>query len=578
MAKISMGAAAAHSWRHRRAVGGAGLPQIEPLLKAHHRHHPKVDAGLLQHAYLVAADLHAGQVRKSGEPYITHPFAVAVLLAEMGMDTSTLAAALLHDTVEDTSYVLGQLRAEFGDEIAELVDGVTKLDGSKWGDRAEGETFRKMILASAGDLRVLLIKLADRLHNLRTLQYHPEREKRERIARASLQLLVPFAERLGVHVLKREMEDLCFEVLQPGEFEATRSAVSEAEPLHADYMTRAAAQLDQALAAGELKATTVVRRRHLYSIYRDRSGDLRELRPGDTHRMVVVVDGDDNGCYVAVGAVHGLWRPLAGRFKDYIAVPKYNLYRSLHTEVIGPDGHVLELFIRTAAQHRVSEYGLAAHVADAASAADRAKVTRRPDLEWLRRLLAWQSEARSADYLDSLRIDLKPGSILTFTPAGQAIPLPRGATPVDFAYALGPDAGNTCIGAMVDGRLVSLSAPLKDGNVVEILASESGGPDAGWLDFARTAQARVQISQWLAERKTEQAAAAGRGMLADDTKARGLELLDAETSGTVIAVARGRGYRDLDALYAAIASGRADPGTIASEIVTQMTGPAGSNG
>lgn len=574
MASMKVSAATAPWWWRRLVLGGspgrAELPEAEPLLQAHRQHHPKADVDVLRLACHVAAKLHADQKRKSGEPYVSHPLAVALLLAQMGMDVDTLVAALLHDTVEDTDYTIGQLRAEFGDDVAVLVDGVTKLDGSKWGDRAESETFRKMILASAVDLRVLLIKLADRLHNLRTLQYHPERAKRERIARASLQLLVPFAERLGVHVLKREMEDLCFEVLQPDIFQATKAAVSGASPAHADYMAGVTAVLKAALADAQVSAATLARRRHLFSIYRDRRGDLSDLAPGDTYRLIILVEGDDADCYVALGALHGLWHPLPGRFKDYIAVPKYNMYRSLHTEVIGPDGHILELFIRTTAQHRVSEYGLAAHVADAASAADRAKVTQRPDLEWLRRLLAWQSQAKGADYLDSLRIDLTPGTVLTFTPFGQAIVLPRGATPIDFGYALSADIGDSCIGAVVDGRLSPLTAALKDGNVVEILTSEAGRPEASWLEIAKTAQARIQVSQWLAERKTEQAAAAGRAMLADEMKSD-LDLLAAETSGAATTVARRQGYRDLYALYAAVAANQLDVTELAADIVTLMS-------
>jgi GTP pyrophosphokinase len=277
--------------------------------------------------------------------------------------------------------------------------------------------------------------------------------------------------------------------------------------------------------------------------------------------------------------VHSLWHPLPGAFKDYIAVPKYNLYRSLHTEVVGPDEQIIGLFIRTSNQHRVSEYGLAAHVADASSAADREKVTRRPDLEWFGRLLAWQGQAKAEDYLDSLRIDLIPGTILTFTSAGQSIVLPRGATPIDFAYELSADTGNSAIGAMVDGRLRPLTAPLKDGSVVEILTSEAGRPEASWLEIAKTAAARIQIGLWLNERQTERVAATGRSMLAGEAKSRQLDLLAAETNGAVTAIARRDGYPSLDALYAAVANNDIDPTSLAADITTLMSdGTSGRQG
>jgi RelA/SpoT family (p)ppGpp synthetase len=555
-------------WWRRFVAGGVGraeLPAAEPLLAAHRRHHPKADFTLLRRAYLAADHLHSGQWRKSGAPYISHPLSVATILAEMGMDTITLVAGLLHDTVEDTPYTLGQVYGDFGEEVAILVDGVTKLDGAKWGDRAAAETFRKMILASATDLRVLVIKLADRLHNLRTLRFQP-RHKQERIARASLELLVPFAERLGVHVLKREMDDLCFASLEPDVYTAAAAAVSEVEPAHHDYFARAGDQLAAELAAARLDAEVVIRRRHLYSIHLDRDGDLTGLVPGDTTRLLVVVDGDDRDCYIALGAVHGLWHPVPGRLKDYIAAPRHNMYRALHTSVIGPDGAVLDLFVRTREGHRVAEYGLVAHVADAASAADRRAVTRRSDLEWLRRLLNWQGQAGAAEFLDSLRIDLGPGSIITFTPSGQMVPLPPGATPIDLAYALSADIGNHCVGALVNGRLIPLSATLVDGNVVEVLTADGGSPSADWLEFAKTAQARVQIAQWLAERRDEQAASAGRRLLAAELDAQGVDLFEAEGNGAAMAAARRLGHRDLDALYAAVVAEQVDLGDLAKAI------------
>lgn len=547
----------------RRADTRAGLDSAaDPLVAAHRAFFPKADDQLLRRAYAVAERYHRGQLRKSGAPYVTHPLAVAVLLAELGMDTTTLVAALLHDTVEDTELTLGQVHADFGEEVAVLVDGVTKLDGSKWGDRAEAETFRKMILAASDDLRVLVIKLADRVHNMRTLRFHPKRAKRERIARATLELLVPFAERLGVFVFKRELEDLAFANLQPEAYATTKDALAgnvtdRAEQL-APLLDRLRAELDGA----RLPAEIVVRDRHVYSIYHRRRNDPLAahsvVRAAEASRITVLIDGGEADCYVALGVIHGLWHPVPGRMKDFIAMPKYNMYRSLHTSVISPDGDMLQVMIRTPEMHRTAEYGIITQITDAAraSSADAREAAHRGDLAWLRNLLAWQGHAASAEFLDSLRVDLRSGGIVVFTPTGDVVPLPRRATAVDFAYALEPEIGNTAIGALVNGRLSQLSAPLDDGQVVEVLtAPEAGaGPSREWLEIATTGHARVHIQRWLAERRTETAGLVGRRLVADALAAGDLNLLELEGNGIVLAAARELGHHDLDDLYAAVAS------------------------
>jgi GTP pyrophosphokinase len=551
-----------------RRLAGASRDRsaARPLIAAHRKHHPMADLNVLRRAYARAEQAHAGQLRKSGEPYVSHPLAVAMMLADLGMDTVTLAAALLHDTVEDTDYILGHLQAEFGREAAVLVDGVTKLDGSKWGDHAAAETFRKMILTSAADLRVLVIKLADRLHNLRTLGSHPQREKRERIARASQELLVPLAERLGIHVFKREMEDLCFAALQPEAFEAARRGVAQARGEQAAYLDRVARRLRGELRASGADARVRIWPRHLYSVHSGLRGRMDDLRAGDVCRLLVLVNGADLDCYVALGAVHGLWHPVAGRFRDFIALPKFNCYRALHTVVTCPDGQFLDVFIRTPAMHRLAEYGLIAQVADAATATDRAAVIRRTDLEWLRRLLAWQGGAASAEFMDGLRTELEPGGVVALTPHGKMIFLPGGATAIDFAYAVDTSLGNHAIGAVISGRLAALSTELADGQVVEILTGPAAAPSPDWLEFARTGQARVAVSQYLAEARAEQAAADGRRLLAAELADRGIDLLDAEADGTVLAIARQRGRRGLDALYAALLPDAAEPAAVAGEI------------
>jgi GTP diphosphokinase / guanosine-3',5'-bis(diphosphate) 3'-diphosphatase len=535
---------------------------VGPLIAAHKAFFPKADARLLRRAYAVAERYHRGQTRKSGAPYVTHPLAVALILAGLGMDTTTLVAALLHDTVEDTELTLGQVHAEFGEEVAVLVDGVTKLDGSKWGDRAEAETFRKIILAAADDLRVLVIKLADRVHNLRTLKFHPKQEKRERIARASLELLVPFAERLGIYVFKREMEDVAFACLRPAAYERTRAAMAVDTADRAARLDPLLGQLREALESSHLRAEVVTRDRHLYSLHQDRRtppiSPADPPRLGQATRVTVLVDGDVADCYVALGAIHGLWHPLPGRMKDFIALPKYNMYQSLHTSVVTPCGERLNLAIRTPGMHRVAEYGIVSQIQDAARASETQarQAARRADLQWLRNLLAWQAHAPSAEFLDSLRVDLRSAGIVTFTPAGEVVPLPAGASAIDFAYALDPDTGNRAIGAVTNGRLSTMTAPLEDGQVVEILtaADAESGPSQAWLEAARTGHARVHIAQWLADRRTETAGLAGRQMITEALAAREVSLLDLETDGTMLQLGTGLGYPNLEALYAAVAA------------------------
>jgi GTP pyrophosphokinase len=537
-------------------------PGVNPLIAAHRKFFPKADVAVLRRAYEVAERYHRGQTRKSGAPYVTHPLAVAMILAELGMETTTLVAALLHDTVEDTDLSLGQVHAEFGEEVAVLVDGVTKLDGSKWGDRAEAETFRKIILSAADDLRVLVIKLADRVHNLRTLQFHPKPEKRRRIARASLELLVPFAERLGMYVVKREMEDVAFSVLQPEAYDRLRAAMAAGEQDRAAAITAFTAQLREALEDSKLDAEVVTRDRHLYSLHNDRRmarlSAGAALRPGDATRIIVIVDGTDADCYVALGAIHGLWHPLPGRMKDFIALPKYNMYQSLHTSVVAPDGDVLEIVIRTPAMHRIAEYGIISQIQDAAkgSGTQARDAAHRADLQWLRNLLAWQAHAPSAEFLDSLRVDLRSGGIVCFTPAGEVVPLPAGATAIDFAYAVDPEIGHRAIGAVTNGRLSPMTAPLDDGQVVEILTTSEpeAGPSQAWLDAARTGHARVHITQWLTDRRIEKAGLAGRRLVADALAAHEVNVLDLEADGTMLDVGSRLGYPNLEALYAAVSA------------------------
>jgi GTP diphosphokinase / guanosine-3',5'-bis(diphosphate) 3'-diphosphatase len=563
------------AWRRRDDAADAAVP----LIAAHRRVFPGADAGLLRRAYRVADHWHAGQTRRSGTPYITHPLAVAILLAEIGMDTTTLVAALLHDTVEDTGLTIGQVKAEFGAEVAVLVDGVTKLDGSRWGDHAEGETFRKMILAASIDLRVLIIKLADRVHNLRTLAHHPKREKRERIARASMELLVPFAQRLGLYEYQREMEDLAFANLVPEAYERVRDFVRQTAAARETALAELMTGMRGELAAVGLRVTVEARSRHFFSINRDlpggpagwisgsRAGPGAPLRPLDATRVVVVVDGAEGDCYVALGVLHGHRQPIESRFRDYISMPKYNMYRSLHTAVqVG--GELVGVLIRTPAMDAVATYGVAARIREAGGKDGRvsADVARQADLDWLNRLLAWQPLAGPGDFLDGLRADLSNGGIVVFTPDGTPVKLPDGSTAVDFAYAVSPATAGSSVGVLVNGMRKPMENPLAHGQVVDLIEGPYADPPESWLAAAHSGHARTHLKAAIARRKAEDAAALGRIEVEKASAERGVTLRDAEDDGTAFSACRRLGYPDLDVLYEAVGACTLAPEALLTEL------------
>jgi (p)ppGpp synthase/HD superfamily hydrolase len=565
---------------------------VQPLIAAHRRIFPGADAGLLRRAYAVADHWHSGQVRKSGAPYITHPLAVAILLADIGMDTTTLVAALLHDTVEDTGLTIGEVKAEFGGEVAVLVDGVTKLDGSKWGDHAEGETFRKMILAASIDLRVLVIKLADRVHNLRTLGHHAKREKRERIARASMELLVPFAQRLGLYDYQREIEDLAFANLSPEAHERVAALVRLTEDGRRAALGELITGMRAELAAAGVRAQVEARARHLYSIHRSlpggggwisgagvvTAGDGADagavpLRPTDAARVVVVVDGSEGDCYVALGVLHGRWHPVDDRFRDYISMPKYNMYRSLHTAVL-IGGEPVGVLIRTPAMDAVATYGVAARIREAGGKDGKvsADLARRADLDWLDRLLAWQPLAAPGEFLDGLRADLGDSGMIVFTPDGAQVKLPTGSTAVDFAYAISPATAGSAVGVLVNGMRKSMENRLSHGQVVDLITGPYADPPESWLAAAHSGQARAHLKAAIARRKADEAAALGRDAVARALCTEGgtsggdgsRELRNLEDDGTAFSAARRLGFADLDALYEAVGLGKLSvPGFLA---------------
>ena len=575
------GAAGTAGVRRRLARLGApraGVnPVLEPLIKTARTTHPKADVRLIEHAYDVAAQQHSGQDRKSGDPYITHPLAVATILAELGMNYETLCAALLHDTIEDTPYTLAELRREFGEDIAALVDGVTKLDKVKYGDAAQAETVRKMVVAMSRDIRVLVIKLADRLHNMRTLRYLP-RAKQEQKSREVLEIFAPLAHRLGMNTVKWELEDLAFATLFPKRYDEIARLVSERAPRREVFLQEVVEDVSADLRDAKIKARVTGRPKHYYSVYQKMIA--RNVGFDDIYDLVgirVLVDSVRD-CYAVLGTVHARWNPVAGRFKDYIAMPKFNMYQSLHTTVIGPEGKPVELQIRTWGMHQRAEYGVAAHwkykeePAGSGQAGD-------ADMGWLRQLIDWQKEtADPAEFLESLRFDLATAEVYVFTPRGEVIALPQGATPVDFAYAIHTEVGHRTIGARVNGRLVALESALNNGDTVEIFTSKAtdAAPSRDWLGFVQSARARNKIRHWFSKERREAAAESGRSSIARTMRKQGLPLQRLATADALLTIAQELHYTDLSALYAAVGEGHVSAQSVVAKLIRSAGGIAGA--
>ena len=513
------------------------------------------DVAVVERAFIAAETAHRGQLRKSGDPYITHPVAVAEILVEFGLDPATIAAALLHDTVEDTNYSSEKLREEFGDEVATLVEGVTKLDRLTYGPTAEAETVRKMVVAMAKDIRVLVIKLADRLHNARTWQF-VEPESSARKARETLDIYAPLAHRLGMNAVKWELEDLSFKFLEPKKFEEIERLVIERNPSREKLTNDVISVVEEDLTAEGIQATVTGRQKHLYSVYQKMVVRGREFN--DIYDLVGirVLVNDLRDCYAVLGAIHARWNPVPGRFKDYIAMPKFNLYQSLHTTVIGPTGKAVEIQIRTHDMHRRAEYGIAAHWKYKLGSATRSADS--PDMLWLKQLHEWQQETSDvSEFLDALRFDLRTPEVFVFTPKGSVIALPSGSTPVDFAYAVHTEVGNRCIGAKVNGKLVSLEAPLSNGDVIEVVTNkgENAAPSRDWLSFVKSPRARSKIKAWFTKERREEAIDAGKESIARQMRKAGLPIQKILGGHTLLQLAHDLNYPDIDALYAAVGDG-----------------------
>ncbi|GAA1974524.1 GTP pyrophosphokinase [Terrabacter lapilli] len=565
------------------ATRPAGNPVLEPLTTAVRQNHPKADLSVIERAYAVAERAHQGQMRKSGDAYITHPLAVATILAELGMTPPTLAAALLHDTVEDTAYGLDELRRDFGDEIAMLVDGVTKLDKVTYGEAAQAETVRKMVIAMARDIRVLVIKLADRLHNARTWRY-VSAESAKRKANETLEIYAPLAHRLGMNTIKWELEDLSFATLYPKVYDEIVRLVAERAPAREEYLAGVRAQVTEDLAAAKIKAVVTGRPKHYYSVYQKmivRGRDFEEIYDLVAVRVLVDTVRD---CYAALGALHSRWNPVPGRFKDYIAMPKFNMYQSLHTTVIGPQGKPVEIQIRTHTMHRRAEYGVAAHWKykdqnNGGGTARPGEVTPQNDMAWLRQLLDWQRETEDpGEFLDSLRFEMGSSEVYVFTPKGSVVALPVGGTPVDFAYAVHTEVGHHCIGARVNGRLVPLESTLENGDVVEVLTSKAdgAGPSRDWLQFVKSPRARNKIKQWFSKERREEAIEAGKDSIAKALRKQNLPLQRLMSHDSMTAVATDLRYQDIEALYAAVGEGHVSAQHVVSKVVASMGGVDGA--
>ena len=558
-------------------VGRGSHPELEPLVKSLRQYHPKSDVKLLERAYDMATYLHRDQKRNSGDPYITHPLAVAMVLAELGMTVPTLVAALLHDTVEDTEYSLSDLRDDFGDEVAGLVDGVTKLDKVKYGQASAAETVRKMVVAMAKDIRVLVIKLADRLHNMRTLEFLPP-DKQERIARDTLEIYAPLAHRLGMNTIKWELEDLAFATLFPKLFEEIVRLVGTRAPSRELYLSKVVTAVEEDLHEARIKASVTGRPKHYYAIYQKmivRRHDFADIYDLVGVRILVESVRD---CYAVLGIFHSRWNPVPGRFKDYIAMPKFNMYQSLHTTVIGPDGKPVELQIRTYDMHRAAEFGVAAHWRYKQH--DVGGKSGPDDFGWLRQLLEWQRETEDPDeFLDALRFDLGSNEVFVFTPKGDVVALPSDATPVDFAYAVHTEVGHRCVGARVNGKLVPLESKLDNGDVVEVFTSKSegAGPSRDWLSFVTSPRARNKIKAWFSKERREEAIDQGKDQLAKTMRKQGLPLQRLLTNAGLLQIAQDLHQPDITGLYAAIGEGRVSAQTVVQRLVAALGGEDGTS-
>ncbi|HET6809523.1 MAG TPA: bifunctional (p)ppGpp synthetase/guanosine-3',5'-bis(diphosphate) 3'-pyrophosphohydrolase [Acidimicrobiales bacterium] len=542
---------------------------LVPVVGPFRERHPKADISLIQKAYSLADQAHEGQSRRSGEPYIVHPLAVATIVAELGLDDMTIASALLHDAVEDTGIGVEELSGQFGPVVAAIVDGVTKLDRLRFDSKEaqQAATMRKMLVAMAKDWRVLIIKLADRLHNMRTIAAMPEWKQR-RTAQETLDIYAPLAHRLGIQEIRWQLEDLAFATLHPRRYAEIDQMVATRSPERDIYLAQVLEAVRERLGELHIQGEVTGRPKHLWSIYEKMVVKGKEF--DDIYDLVgirVLVDSEKD-CWAALGSIHAIWSPVHGRFKDYINTPKFNLYQSLHTTVVGPQGKPLEVQIRTREMHHRAEFGIAAHwgYKEKASTAE---------IAWLQRIVDWQEDmADPAEFLETLKLDLEQDEVYVFTPKGKVITLPAGATPVDFAYAIHTEVGHRCIGAKVNGRLVPLDSQLGSGDTVEIFTSKvpSAGPSRDWLKIVATPRARNKIRQWFSRERREDAIETGREELSKAMRKEGLPVQKLAGSSSLTQLAEALHYSDIDALYAAIGDRHVSARSVAQRLAREVRG------
>lgn len=553
---------------------------FDKLLRTVRTHHPRADLTEMEKAHDIARTAHEGQRRRSGEPYITHPIAVAQILAELGIGPKTICAALLHDTVEDTDYTLEQVRSDFGAEVAMLVDGVTKLDKVKYGDSAQAETVRKMIVAMSKDIRVLVIKLADRLHNARTWGFMPE-ESAQRKAKETLEIYTPLAHRMGIQTIKWELEDLSFAVLHPKIYQEIENLVTQRTPEREKFVTDVIASVEGDLKAARIRGEVKGRPKQYYSIYQKMVVRGREFDEIYDLVGIRVIVNSVRDCYAILGSIHARWNPIPGRFKDYIATPKFNLYQSLHTTVMGPQGRPVEIQIRTPEMHHRAEFGVAAHWMykdRMASGRDESPITAQDtDMAWLAHISDWQAETDDpGEFLDSLRFEIGAKEVYVFTPKGRVIGLTAGATPIDFAYAVHTEVGHRTMGAKVNGRLVPLESELVSGDVVEVLTSKNpdAGPSQDWLSFVKSTRTRNKIKQWFTKERRDEAIEQGKDSIARAMRKQNLPLQKLMTQESLSDVASQLRYDDVSALYAAVGEGHVSTQSVIEKVLANVHGVA----
>jgi GTP pyrophosphokinase len=537
----------------------------------------EIDRGRVQDAFVFACEHHSSQRRKSGEDFIVHPVGVARICAGMRLDTETLCAALLHDTVEDTKASIEEVRERFGDEIAAIVDGVTKLTGITFQshDEAQAENYRKMMVAMATDVRVILIKLADRLHNMRTIEAMPKQKQMDK-ARETLDIYAPLAHRLGIHAIKWELEDLAFATLHPRKYQEIKGLVAQQRDDREGYVSQAGEYLSRELADLGIQAQIAGRAKHFYSIYSKMTKKGREFNEiYDLTAMRVIVDSVKD-CYGTVGVIHSLWKPLPGRFKDFIAMPKFNMYQSLHTTVIGPEGRPLEIQIRTQEMHEMAEFGVAAHwvykVGPNGASDASGEAGGDAKLKWLRSMLDWQKELSDPrEFMETLRTDLFEEEVFVFTPKGQVKSLAAGATPLDFAYEVHTEIGHRCVGARVNGKIVPLHYELRSGDIVEILtAKRERGPSRDWLAMVKTTRARNKIKAWFKAESRQDTEHTGRDLLQEHLRKAGLPAQKITGSAILADVIREVGYRKADDFYIALGAAKVSPKLVVSKVMQRL--------